>query len=171
MKLLRRARSYAVVTVAILAIFLCGVRLTARQASEKKSEAESKAQEAPAADTQHVPPYFKSAKAAKPLPAVLPASRFDGRPVVVRAYEIAAKIPKVLAQEPCYCGCDKHFGHHCLLDCYASDHTAGCAVCVKEAFLAYEMTKLGKSPAQIREAIIRGDWKQVDLNHPPELTP
>ena len=94
-----------------------------------------------------------------------------GRRVVVRAYEIAAKIPKVLAQEPCYCGCDRHFGHHSLLDCYASDHTAGCAVCVQEAFLAYELHKQGKTPAQIRAAIMRGDWRGIDLNHPPELRP
>lgn len=118
-----------------------------------------------------VPPYFKSAKAAEPLPATLPPSRFQGRPVVVTAYTIARKIPKVLAQMPCYCSCDQHFGHRSLLDCYSSDHTAGCAVCVKESFLAYEMTRQHKTPAQIREAIIRGDWKNVDLNHPPEVTP
>ena len=118
-----------------------------------------------------VPPYFKSVKAAKPLPHVLPASRFAGRPVVVRAYELAAKIPEVLVQEPCYCGCDKHEGHHSLLDCYASDHTAGCAVCVQEAFLAYELHKQGKTPAQIRAAIMRGDWRGVDINRPPDLKP
>jgi Protein of unknown function with PCYCGC motif len=151
----------------VAAVFLCLALTGAAQATQPQAaESGSPTRKV---SKEPVPPYFKSAKAAQPLPAVLPASRFEGRPVVVRAYEIAGKIPKVLVQEPCYCGCDVHFGHHSLLDCYASDHTAGCAVCVKEAFLAYEMTKLGKSPAQIREAIIRGDWKQVDLNHPPEL--
>jgi hypothetical protein len=34
---------------------------------------------------------------------------------------------------------------------------------MKEAFYSYEQTRKGKTPAQIREAIIRGDWQKVDL--------
>ncbi|MGE5326817.1 MAG: CYCXC family (seleno)protein [Deltaproteobacteria bacterium] len=118
-----------------------------------------------------VPPYYKSAKEAEPLPATLPPVQFAGRPVVVTAYTIAKKIPLVLAQQPCYCGCDREFGHHSLLDCYTSSHTAGCAVCVKETFLTYEMTQQHKTPAEIRAAIIHGDWKSVDLNRPPKVKP
>jgi len=113
---------------------------------------------------QATPPYHKNRKAAKPLPRLLPASNFSDRPVVARAYQIASEIPFVLAQQPCYCGCDKVFGHSSLLDCYASSHTAGCGICVKETFLAFQMTKQGKTPAKIREAIVRGDWKNVDIN-------
>jgi Protein of unknown function with PCYCGC motif len=158
-----RVAFLSLVAVAFLWLALPGGVQTAGQQAAKSGTP------SPNASKEPIPPYFKSVKAAKPLPHVLPASRFAGRPVVVRAYEVAGKIPEVLVQEPCYCGCDKHAGHHSLLDCYASDHTAGCAICVKEAFFVYEMTKLGKSPAQIREAIIRGDWKTVDINHPPEL--
>ncbi len=132
----------------------------------EKSPAETTANQA-----KPVPPYFKSAKAAEPLPATLPPSEFADRPVVVTAYTIAKKIPKVLVQQPCYCGCDKHFGHHSLLDCYTSTHTAGCGICVKETFFTWEMTRQHKTPAQIRAAIIRGDFNSVDIDHPPQVTP
>ncbi len=34
---------------------------------------------------------------------------------------------------------------------------------MKEAYYAYQQTKLKKTPAQIRDGIIRGDWKAIDL--------
>jgi hypothetical protein len=70
-----------------------------------------------------VPPFYASAEAARPLPKTLPASAFE-IPVVARAYRVAERIPTVLAQQPCYCWCDK-FGHGSLLDCYKTDHGAG----------------------------------------------
>lgn len=112
-------------------------------------------------NTEPVPPYHKSAKDAKPLPRLLPASNFSDRPIVARAYQIANEIPLVLAQQPCYCHCNKYFGHSSLLDCFASTHTAGCGICMGETFFAYRMTKEGKTPAEIRAAIIRGDWKKA----------
>jgi hypothetical protein len=84
-------------------------------------------QPAPTVATQNpsaVPPYYESAEAAKPYPALLPAVYFRRSPLVERAYRVAAELPGVLAQQPCYCYCDK-FGHHSLLDCYASNHAAG----------------------------------------------
>lgn len=71
-----------------------------------------------------IPPFHATATAAKPFPRLLPASLFREYPVVARAYEVAARIPGVLAQQPCYCWCDK-YGHGSLLDCFASDHGAG----------------------------------------------
>jgi hypothetical protein len=167
----KRKTPWVLSFLVFLAMGLYGLGQNARHNSDKESSPNSEAVKSSAEPALHVPPYYKNVKAAEPLPPVLPASRFAGRPVVVCAYQIAARIPKVLAQEPCYCGCDRHFGHHSLLDCYASDHTAGCAVCVQEAFLAYELHKQGKTPAQIRAAIMRGDWRAVDINHPPELRP
>ncbi len=155
----------------LLLVALRGVNQAARLGAAQKSEAKNAAQKTASEPSPPVPPYFKSVEAAKPLPAGLPAERFKDRPVVERAYQIAHLIPKVLAQEPCYCGCNTEFGHRSLLDCYASDHTAGCAVCVKEAFLAYELHRQGKTPAQIRAAIMRGEWKAIDMAHPPELRP
>ena len=111
-----------------------------------------------------VPPYHKSVREAKPFPTLVPASRFVDRPVVARAYEVAHEIPGVLAQQPCYCNCDKALGHGSLLDCFASDHTAGCGICIKEAFFAFQQTKHGKAAPEIRDAIIRGDWQKVEMN-------
>ncbi len=71
-----------------------------------------------------VPAYHASAAAARPLPATLSPELFAALPVVARAYRIAKRIPDVLAQQPCYCRCDR-MGHVGLLDCYRSDHGAG----------------------------------------------
>ena len=116
----------------------------------------------PAAEA--IPPYHKSAKDAQPLPQILPASAFSGRPLVARAYQIANEIQLVLAQQPCYCHCDKEFGHGSLLDCFASTHTAGCGICMGETFFAYQMTRQGKTPTEIRAAIIRGEWRTATVN-------
>jgi hypothetical protein len=78
-------------------------------------------------------------------------------------YALAAKIKPVLYQQPCYCYCDRHAGHKSLLDCYASTHGSECDICQKEAVFAYQQTRKGKTPAEIRAAIIRGDWKSVDM--------
>jgi len=137
-----------------------------QQASgEHSSTSKANASQTPA--KQAVPPipaYHRSAKDAKPFPALLPASQFARYPVVARAYEIAHEIPEVLAQQPCYCYCDREFGHTSLLDCFTSTHTAGCMTCLKETYFAYQMTKQGKKPAAIRAAIIRGDWRNTSLN-------
>ena len=74
--------------------------------------------------TPPTPPNHSSAAAARPLPRTLPPHYFRRSPLVARAYQIAGEIPTVIAQQPCYCRCDK-IGHRSLLDCYASDHGAG----------------------------------------------
>jgi hypothetical protein len=79
-------------------------------------------------------------------------------------YALAAKIKPVLYQQPCYCYCDRHAGHKSLLDCFMSAHGSECDICQKEAVLSYQLTQKGKTPAQIRAAIIRGDWRAVNLN-------
>lgn len=116
-----------------------------------------------AKNESQVPAYFPSAAAAKPYPSILPATDFSRYPSVERAYEVAAEIPGVLAQQPCYCYCDR-MGHRSLLDCYASEHAAGCDVCLMEALFAGQMTRRGQSPATIRQEIIRGEWRNVRLN-------
>ena len=74
--------------------------------------------------SEGVPAFHASAKAARPLPATHSPDLFAAIPVVARAYRIAKRIPAVLAQQPCYCHCDR-IGHVGLLDCYRSDHGAG----------------------------------------------
>ncbi len=72
---------------------------------------------------ERVPHFHERLKDALPLPKILPAGQFR-IPVVAKAYRIAARIPEVLAQQPCYCWCDK-IGHGSLVDCFATEHGAG----------------------------------------------
>ena len=78
------------------------------------------------------------------------------------AYELAAKIPNILYQQPCYCYCDR-MGHNSLHSCYESTHAANCGACLKELYYSYEMHKKGKTAKQIRTGIIAGEWKQINL--------
>ncbi|MBI1750681.1 MAG: hypothetical protein HY234_08375 [Acidobacteria bacterium] len=89
-----------------------------------ESAATQPAPQATTEATEPVPPYLSATDAAGKLPRALPAADFKAYPVVAHAYRIAERIPAVLAQQPCYCHCDK-FGHGSLLDCFASDHGAG----------------------------------------------
>ncbi len=79
------------------------------------------------------------------------------------AYVMAGKIPGVLNQQPCYCRCDRALGHKSLHSCFEGTHGAACSTCMKEAVFAYQQTKAGKTPAQIRTAIEHGEWESVDL--------
>ena len=83
----------------------------------------------------------------------------------VVAYEMAAKIPEVLYQQPCFCRCDVALHHRSLHSCFEGTHGAVCATCMRQAVYAYQQTQLGKTPVEIREGIIRGDWKDVDVQH------
>ena len=71
------------------------------------------------------------------------------------AYQAAKEIPQTLAQLPCYCHCDRSFGHKSLLTCFASDHGENCGICIGEALMAYNLQKRGGlNASQIREKII-----------------
>jgi len=83
-------------------------------------------------------------------------------PFQTHAYDLAAKIPVVLHQQPCYCYCDR-IGHNSLHSCFENTHGAQCATCLKELYYANAMTKKGKTPTQIRQGIIKGEWKPIDL--------
>jgi hypothetical protein len=78
------------------------------------------------------------------------------------AYELAAKIPVVLHQQPCYCYCDR-MGHNSLHSCFENAHGARCDICLKELYYAYGQHKKGKTASQIRKSIIAGEWRQVRL--------
>lgn len=81
-----------------------------------------------------------------------------------RAYEAAAKVPRVLYQLPCYCFCDRSAGHRSLHSCFEGEHGSHCSTCMQEAFYAYQMTKKGKTAKQIREGVMKGEYKSIDLN-------
>ncbi len=115
-----------------------------------------------------VPAHHKTApRKSEKLPPILPPDQLLGsgftHPVQRHAYELAAKIPNVLYQQPCYCHCDRSVGHTSLRTCFETTHGAHCAACMKELYFSYLMTKKGKKPAQIRDAIIRGEWQNVNL--------
>ncbi len=109
----------------------------------------------------HAPPP-KGAK----LPAILNKDQLWGEnsqyPYQTHAYELASKIEPVLYQQPCYCYCDR-MGHKSLHSCFENTHGAECSICMKELYYAYTQHKNGKTARQIRQGIIRGDWKQVEL--------
>jgi hypothetical protein len=83
-------------------------------------------------------------------------------PYQTHAYELAAKIPAVLHQQPCYCYCDR-MGHNSLHSCFENTHGARCSTCLKELYYTYQQNEKGKTAAQIRAGIIKGEWKQIDL--------
>ena len=105
-------------------------------------------------------PFFFSEDEARPFPRTLVSTLFGG--YARHAYHVAEEMPGVLSQQPCFCAC-RSYGHKSLLFCYASGHAAGCDICMKETYLAERMTNEGKSPADIRDAIIRGAWRRQRL--------
>ena len=115
-------------------------------------------------------PAYHSQLPDGPLPATLAPSRFE-QPQIQNAYAIAARIKKTLYQQPCYCHCDRSQGHGSLLDCFVSRHGAGCDICMLETFYASEQLKAGKTAAQIRDGIVRGDWQKVDVTKYQRVLP
>ena len=109
---------------------------------------------------EDVPAHHTSAPTAALPDTVDPKNFQDG--LTQNAYAMAAKIKAVLYEQPCYCFCDKADGHTDLLDCFASNHASTCNICRMEAIFAYEQTRKGLTPAQIRRGIIRGDWKKLN---------
>ncbi len=114
-------------------------------------------------------PHYNAAPPAKgsTLPPILGKEQLWGTnaqyPFQSHAYELAAKIPAVLNQQPCYCYCDRGMGHNSLHSCFEGTHGAECAVCLKELYYSYSMHKKGKTATQIRQGIMKGEWKPIDL--------
>jgi Protein of unknown function with PCYCGC motif len=100
------------------------------------------------------------------LPPILGKDQLWGadaqNPYQTHAYDLAAKIPAVLHQQPCYCYCDR-MGHNSLHSCFETTHGAQCSTCLKELYYSYQQYQKGKTATQIRAGIIKGEWKQIDL--------
>jgi hypothetical protein len=116
----------------------------------------------PGASPAEPVPAFHAKPATGDLPPTLEPSLYQDK-LVFNAYVVAGRSEKILYQEPCYCHCDRSNGHGSLLDCFAGSHGAGCSVCQKEAFYSYEQMRKGKTAAQIRDGIIRGEWQKVNV--------
>src|SRR4030095_4046680 len=99
-----------------------------------------------------VPAYQPTAVAADLGPTLAP-EQFIGK--TRDASKVAKQIPATLAQLPCYCECDRGFGHKSLPSCFEDEHASHCAICVDEALLAYQLqTREKMSPEQVRQRII-----------------
>lgn len=107
-------------------------------------------------------PAFHDSAPTGPLPDTLSPSLFQDT-LAQNAYTLAARVKKVLYQQPCYCHCDRSQGHGSLLDCFTGHHAAVCGTCEREALYAYEQTHKGKTPAQIRDGIEKGEWEKLDV--------
>lgn len=118
---------------------------------------------------KEVPTYHRNPPAkGETLPPIASSAQLDQMNLKYgfqrRAYEAAAKIPRVLYQLPCYCFCDRSAGHQSLHSCFEGEHGSHCSTCMQEAFYAYQMTKKGKTAKQIREGVVRGEYKSIDLS-------
>jgi hypothetical protein len=147
-------------TVCSLVVFSAALLVLPELAATKPQ------QPPPAAATAQEPadsvPAYHAQPPAGELPQTLAPSLFNNT-IVFNAYTAASRIRKVLYQQPCYCHCDRNAGHGSLLDCFAGRHGSECGTCVKELFYSYEQTRAGKTPVQIRDGIMHGDWMKVDL--------
>src|SRR5260370_23476186 len=83
-----------------------GLRLNAKQA---------------AAQSEEPVPAYHAQPPGEALPETLDPAQFDN-PVVKNSYALAAKVKKVLYQQPCYCHCDRAHGHTSLLNCFTTTH-------------------------------------------------
>ena len=145
--------------LALSVIFVASVTVTALFANSQESGGVPAYNAAP-------PP--KGAK----LPAILTKADLWGQdaqfPYQTHAYELAAKIPAVLHQQPCYCYCDR-MSHNSLHSCFEGTHGAQCSICLKELYYSYQQHQKGKTATQIRAGIIKGEWKQIDLQSAAEI--
>jgi hypothetical protein len=102
------------------------------------------------------------------LPPILSGAKLTGDnfryPWQKHVYEDAAKVSSVLYQLQCNCRCDRALGHTSLRSCFEGLHGTECSTCAKEGFFAYQQTKMGKTPAQIRAAIGRHEFESLDLD-------
>jgi hypothetical protein len=115
-----------------------------------------------------VPAYHSSAPLkVSALPPILAGAKLTGDNFryswQVHVYQQVAKVGDVVYQLPCNCRCDRALGHTSLRSCFETLHGAECSTCAKEGLFAYEQTKLGKSPTEIRAAIARHEYESIDL--------
>lgn len=118
------------------------------------------------APTDSTPAYFTAAPR-QATGRIMSGAQLSGpnfsHPFQVTIYQMAAKIDKVLYSQPCYCRCDRALRHKSLHSCFEGTHGAECGTCLRQAMYAYQQTRLGKTPEQIREGIQHGDAEGLRL--------
>src|SRR5580698_854121 len=117
-----------------------------------------------------VPAYHPSAPLkVSSLPPILSGAKLTGDsfryPWQAHVYQQVAKVGEVAYQLPCNCRCDRALGHTSLRSCFETLHGAECSTCAQEGIYAYQQTKLGKTPAQIRAGIERHEYENIDFQN------
>jgi len=143
----------------VLALVIAGAAMVALPELAAQQQ-QTQAMDHSASNPAEPVPAFHAQPATGELPPTMEPSIYSDK-LIFNAYVVAGRTKKILYQEPCYCHCDRSNGHGSLLDCFAGTHGSGCDICQKEAFYVYEQSRRGKTAAQIREGIIRGDWQKV----------
>ena len=151
---MKRTIIFVIIGVAVVA--LAAFALTRRQTGPARTEnvthsADHSSSPLSVEANAAVPAHYETEPAASSLAPTLAPEKFTGK--AQAAYRVVREAPQLIAQLPCYCYCDRGFGHKSLHSCFVDDHAAHCAVCVDEALLAYNLQKRGLSPQQIREQI------------------
>ena len=140
------------ILVGVALVVASALLFTRSQKTSKPLETSSVPESHPEPTQSRVPAYQTVAET-RSLGATLEPSKFIGK--TREAYKVAREIPDTLAQLPCYCHCDRGFGHKSLHSCFEDDHASQCAVCTDEALMAYRLVKDQKMSAeQIRKIII-----------------
>jgi hypothetical protein len=71
-----------------------------------------------------------------------------------KGYPVAKEVPEILAQIPCFCGCDA-VGQESLLDCFVDEHGVGWRICQEEALLTKKFYGQKVPAKKTREEIIK----------------
>lgn len=154
-------RAFVSFAAALLVIAACAVPATTLPGSAVHAQWSDPQDDIPAyhpkppANSQTLPPILSGAQLTGP---------FFREKWQVEVYHEAAEIPSVLYQLPCYCRCDRALGHQSLHSCFEGTHGAICSTCAQEGAYAYKMTRLGRTPKQIREGIERKEYESIDLD-------
>src|SRR6266853_546675 len=95
--------------------------------------------------TEESVPAFHHEPPQGTLPGTVSPTEFSDV-VVQNAYILAARVKRILYQQPCYCHCDRSQGHKSLLDCFGSKHGGGWEVCMQKPFNQYDQPHQEKMP-------------------------
>lgn len=127
------------------------------------------------ANQQPAVPAFHTTRPAPAtkLPPILTEKQLADQGLILpaqkEAYKAAARASAVVYQMPCYCYCDRNHGHTSLRSCFEGTHGANCGTCMQEALYSYRQSKKGWTAKMIRNGILQGDYKLVDLQNVPAI--
>ena len=127
------------------------------------------------ANQQPEVPAFHAARplASTKLPPILTEKQLADQGLIAPAqkesYKAAARASSVMYQMPCYCFCDRAHGHTSLRSCFEDTHGSQCSTCMQEALYSYRQSRKGWTAKMIRNGILQGDYKLVDLQNVPAI--